>query len=381
VLSIADYLRLMVKKNAPDLYFSSNSPVLIKIEGRTREVPQDSFLQPDQIKQFAYELMGDRHIKVFERDMEANLGVSFNELGRFRVNVLKQRGDVAFVIRNVKTEPPTFKGLNLPDNLQDLAVTQRGLILIAGATGSGKSSTLAAMLDFRNSYDHGHILTIEDPIEFLHPYKKCIVNQREIGQDTFSYSAALKNAMREAPDVILIGEIRDAETMRNAIDYSETGHLCLSTIHASNAIETLDRILNFFPHEDHRQIFIDLANNLKAIICQRLLIGENRKRWPALEVLKDSPYIKELIMKGQMSDIREAFERNLEKEVVTFDQSIIGLYKQGVISKETAIKHADSAHNIEVQMRLLNEGLSEESYFDNIKLQDEQQPPLLNYSH
>ncbi|MAZ65825.1 MAG: type IV pili twitching motility protein PilT [Kangiellaceae bacterium] len=353
-MSISQYLEFMVKSQASDLYFSAGSPVLIKVEGVTRPLAEHHQLTPGEVKDLAYSLMKDHHIRTFEADWEVNVGVSVSGVGRFRMNVLRQRGEVAFVIRYVKSHPPTIEALNLPTFLKTLVMEKRGLVLVAGSTGSGKSTTLASMLDYRNSQMHGHILTIEDPIEFIHSYKKSIVNQREVGTDTKSYANALKNAMREAPDVILIGEIRDEETMRNAINYAETGHLCLATIHAANAVETLDRVVNFFPDSAHKQLLIDLANNLKAIVCQRLLIGLDGKRWPAVESLKDSPYISELIKEGKLDEIREAFERNLEKEIVTFDQAILDLYRRGVIAKAEAINNADSHHNMTVQIRLMD---------------------------
>lgn len=351
-MDIADYLQLMTQKDASDLFFTPGSPVLIKIEGICHPISEQHRLSALETKELAFALMNESHLKSFEANWEVNMGVSVHGLGRFRVNVMRQRGEVAMVIRNVKVNPPCIEDINVPLYLKDLVMEKRGLVLVAGATGSGKSTTLASMIDHRNTTTHGHILTIEDPIEFLHAYKKSVINQREVGTDTKSYSEALKNAMREAPDVILIGEIRDAETMRNAINYSETGHLCLATIHASNSVETLDRVINFFPESSHKQLLIDLSNNLKAIVCQRLIPGIDGKRWPAVEILKDSPFIKELIKKGEIDQIRDAFERNLEKEIVTFDQAIFTLYKNNRISKDEAISHADSSHNMSVKIRL-----------------------------
>lgn len=368
-MTITDFLQLMVDKGASDLYFSPGSPVLIKIEGISRPVREQHHLSPAEVKEYAFSLMNDSQLKTFEAEWEVNLGVSVTGMGRFRVNVLRQRGQVAMVVRLVKTLPPSISDLNLPLLLQNLVMEKRGLVLVAGATGSGKSTTLASMIDYRNSHVHGHILTIEDPIEFLHSYKKSVVNQREVGTDTKSYSAALKNAMREAPDVILIGEIRDEDTMRNAINYAETGHLCLATIHASNAVETLDRVINLFPENHHKQLMIDLSHNLKAIICQRLIPGNNGKRWPAVEVLKDSPYIADLIQRGEIDEIREAFERNLEKDIITFDQAIIQLLKAGHISREMALSHADSRHNVEVAIRLMSGKGSSSAEIDSLTLE------------
>ena len=355
-MNITKYLELMVNKNASDLFFSPGAPVLIKIEGVCMPVSEKHHLSAKDVKDNAYALMNDVHLKVFERDWEANVGVSVSGLGRFRVNVMRQRGEVAMVVRHIKTDPPSIDKLGLPQFLKKLVMEKRGLVLVAGATGSGKSTTLASMIDHRNSISHGHILTIEDPIEFLHHYKKSVVNQREVGTDTKSYNEALKNAMREAPDVILIGEIRDEDTMRNAINYSETGHLCLATIHASNSVETLDRVINFFPERAHKQLLLDLSHNLRAIICQRLIPGVDGMRWPAIEILRDSPFIQELIKKGDMDGVRDAFERNLEKEVITFDQAIYKLYENKKITKDEAISHADSKHNMNVKIRLASDG-------------------------
>ncbi len=365
-MKISDYLKLMTKKNASDLFFSPGSPVLIKVEGICHPISENRHLTPTEVRELAYSMMNDTHLKVFEEKLEVNMGVSIHGLGRFRVNVMHQRGSVAMVVRNIKTKPPSIEDINVPLYLKDLVMEKRGLILITGATGSGKSTTLAAMIDYRNTTKHGHILTIEDPIEFLHSYKKSVVNQREVGTDTLSYADALKNAMREAPDVILIGEIRDEDTMRNAINYSETGHLCLATIHASNSVETLDRVINFFPQALHKQLLMDLANNLKAIICQRLIPGVDGKRWPAVEILKESPFIKELIQKGEIDQIRDAFERNLEKEIITFDQAILELFEKGKINKKEAIDYADSKHNMGVNLRLLHDGKSGNSGIGNI---------------
>lgn len=369
-MDIASYLQLMTRKDASDLFFTPGCPALIKMEGVCRPISEQHKLTPLEVKELAFSLMNDSHMKTFESEWEVNMGVSVQELGRFRVNVMRQRGEVAMVIRNVKVNPPSIEDINVPTYLKQLVMEKRGLVLVAGATGSGKSTTLAAMINHRNSTTHGHILTIEDPIEFLHNYKKSIVNQREVGTDTKSYSEALRNAMREAPDVILIGEIRDAETMRNAINYSETGHLCLATIHASNSVETLDRAINFFPETNHKQLLIDLSNNLKAIVCQRLIPGTDKKRWPAVEILKDSPFIKELIKKGEIDQIRDAFERNLEKEIVTFDQAIYELYRNKKISKDEAISHADSSHNMTVKIRLSHDDGDDSSGVDGLTLKD-----------
>ena len=351
-MEMSDYLQFMVEHAASDLFFSTGAPVMIKIEGVIQPIQSKQPMAVGEVKTLAYSLMHDHHIQQFEQHWELNFAASIKGLARFRINLLRQRGEVAMVIRHVKTHIPSFEDLHLPTSLQKLVMQRRGLVLVAGATGSGKSTTMAAMLDYRNQHHHSHILTIEDPIEYLHHYKKSIVNQREIGSDTQSYANALRNAMREAPDVILIGEIRDAETMHSAITYSETGHLCLGTIHAANAIETLDRVLNFFPEKQHKQLRTDLARNLRAIVCQRLLIGTDKKRWPAFEILPESPYISELIQSDKIEDIAEALERGMDIGARNFDDDIYALFDQGKITAEEALSHADSRHNLKVRMRL-----------------------------
>jgi len=357
-MDISRYLTYMVEKDASDLFFASNAPVLMKVQNETHPINPDQVLIGSDVKDMAYSLLSEDLITRFEDELELNAGITVEDIGRFRVSLIKQRRDVSMVVRLIHTQPPTIEKLNLPTLLKDLVSEKRGLILVAGATGSGKSSTLAAMLNHRNELAHGHILTIEDPIEFLHPYKKCIVNQRELGIDTLSYEGALRNAVREAPDVILIGEIRDEVTMKNAITFAETGHLFLATIHASNAIETLDRALNFFQESNHHQVLMDLSRNLNAIICQRLIKG-NEGLWPAIELVQNTPYIQDLIQRGEFDDIREAISRRTQNEAITFDSSLIGLYMAGRISKEDTINSADSKHNMSVQLRLLDERLNQ----------------------
>jgi twitching motility protein PilU len=368
-MEISQYLQLMVDRQASDLFFSSDFPVLIKIEGNFSPIDNEKKITAIKVKELAYSLMKEVYIKAFEENWEVNLGVSLADIGRFRVNVMRQKGEVAMVIRCIKSVPPSIEDLHLPEILKTVVLEKRGLILVSGATGSGKSTTLASMIDYRNESVAGHILTIEDPIEFIHGYKKSIVNQREVGTDTKSYGEALKNAMREAPDVILIGEIRDEYTMRNVINYAETGHLCLATIHASNAIETLERVINFFPNRVHKQLFMDLGHNIKAIICQRLIPGIDGKRWAAIELLTDTPFVKELIQTGRIDDIKETLERNIEKDIITFDQAIFELFRQGKISKSEAIDNADSKHNIEVKIRLMNDGAVNNTNFNGLTIE------------
>ena len=355
-MEIVDYLKLMVQKEASDLFFSSGAKVNIKIEGRTMPVG-DKTLAPMAVKQAAYKLISDEQVRIFEETLELNFAISVENVGRFRVNLYRQRGEVSMVVRYIKQRIPAIGELGLPPILEKLIMEPRGLILIVGGTGSGKSTSLASMIDYRNERKTGHILTIEEPIEFLHAHKKSVVDQREVGIDTLSYSSALKNAMREAPDVILIGEIRDRETMQHAIAYAETGHLCLSTLHANNANQALDRIINFFPDSAHHQLFVDLSLNLRAVVSQRLAPGMDGKRVPAVEVMLKSPYISELIEKGDIDALKEVMEKNVDQGMQTFDQSLYALSRAGKISKESALDNADSRNNLLLKMRL-SEGAS-----------------------
>jgi twitching motility protein PilU len=295
-------------------------------------------------------------VREFESTLECNLAISVAQLGRFRVNVFRQRGDTSMVIRYIRGQIPSIEELFLPQTLKKVVMEKRGLVLVVGSTGSGKSTTLASMIDFRNQNATGHILTIEDPIEFLHQHKKSLVNQREIGLDSMSYENALKNAMREAPDVILIGEIRDAATMQQAIAYAETGHLCLSTLHANNANQALDRIINFFPDSAHRQLLNDLSLNLKAVVSQRLITTKDGGRRAAVETLIQSAYTAELIQKGKIHDLKEAMEQGGQRGMMTFDQSLYELYVEGAIALEEALSHADSRNNLALRIRLNTEG-------------------------
>jgi len=350
-MELAPYLRLMVQRNGSDLYFSTGACPHLKISGQTVAIG-DKPLGPGDVSTLAYSILNDEQIREFEGTMECNLAISVQSLGRFRVNVFRQRGDVAMVIRFIKGEIPSIEELYLPQSLKKLIMQKRGLILVVGSTGSGKSTTLASMIDYRNENVTGHILSIEDPIEFLHRHKKSVVNQREIGLDSMSYENALKNALREAPDVILIGEIRDAATMQHAIAYAETGHLCLSTLHANNANQALDRIINFFPDSAHHQILNDLSMNLRAVVSQRLIPTVDGGRRAAIELLIQSAYTAELIQKGKIHDIKEAMEQGNERGMFTFDQSLYELYKEGCISLEEALNHADSRNNLALRIRL-----------------------------
>jgi twitching motility protein PilU len=353
-MDITPFFKLMVDKGASDLFFSVGAPPNIKIEGIIAPVGQVP-LKSQQMAEIALSLMNDEQRKEFDATFELNMALSINGVGRFRINMFRQRGDVSMVVRYIKSDIPSLEELNLPPILQSIIMELRGLVLVVGATGSGKSTTLAAMIDHRNQNHRGHILTIEDPVEYIHQHKKSIVDQREVGIDTLSYDNALKNAMREAPDVILIGEIRERSSMKHAISYAETGHLCISTLHANNANQALDRVINFFPEEARRQVLLDLSLNLRAIISLRLIPGVANQRVVAVELLLNTPYIADLIEKGKVDEIKEVMERSTEQGMQTFDQALLKLYQKGSISKENAIKFADSKNNVGLQIRLNSE--------------------------
>ena len=345
------YLSLMVSYGASDLFLSSDVAASLKIQGRIRRLPEPA-MTGTRIKALAYSVMRDSQIREFEAELECDLAIALGPLGRFRVNVFRQRGEVAVVVRHINSKIPTLESLKLPPVLKTLAMLKRGLVLVVGAAGSGKSTTLAAMLDWRNEMASDHILTVEDPMEFEHSHKKCIVDQREVGLDTRSFDEALRRAMREAPDVIMIGEIRDRDTMQHAMAYAETGHLCVSTLHANNANQVMQRIMNFFPEAAHRQVQMDLSLNLKGVVGQRLLAGADGKRVPAVEVLLLSPYVADLIQKGKTDEIKDAMAKSTELGMMTFDQSLYELYVRGDITQAQAIEHADSKTDLSLRIRL-----------------------------
>lgn len=361
-MDITPLFKLMVERGASDLYFSVGAAPYIKIEGVTSPIGQIP-LNSQQVKEIATSLMNDKQHQEFEASMELNMVVSLVGVGRFRMNVFRQRGEIAFVVRYIKAVIPKIEDLQLPSILKTLVMDLNGLILVVGSTSSGKSTTLASMIDYRNENHRGHILTIEDPIEYLYNHKKSIVDQREIGIDTLNYENALRNAMREAPDVILIGEILERNTMKHAIAYAQTGHLCLSTLHANNANQSLERIINFFPEDAKHELRLDLALNLRAIISLRLIPGLQSQRVPAVEILINSPYIADLIEKGKIDEIKEAMARGREQGMQTFDQALFDLYQNKKISKENAIYYADSRNNVALQIRLLEGDHSESSDF------------------
>ena len=349
-MDIQPYLKLMVEKNASDLFFTVGAPVKIKLEGKVSSVGK-TVLDKEMSRAAAYGVMNEHQINYFEENLECDFAIALPDgSARFRVNVFKQRGEVGMVLRLIPSNIPSIEDLGLPEILKELIQHRRGLILMVGSTGSGKSTTLAAMLDHRNETMAGHILTIEDPVEFSHPNKKAIVNQREVGVDTLSYPNALRASLREAPDVILIGEIRDRETMEAALELSNTGHLAISTLHANNAHQAMERVINMFPQELHKQLFMDLALNLRSVISQRLVRAIDGKRCAAVEIMINTPHIGELILKGEIDEIREAMETSGQQGMQTFDRALHSLYKEGRIELDEALDNADSRTNLEAKI-------------------------------
>jgi twitching motility protein PilU len=341
----------MVEVDASDIYLTQGITAMFRIEGIVLPYGE-TVLSGDDTAAIAAGIMNDRQRKVFEEKHEMNLALYFPELGRFRVNIFRQRGYVGVVLRQIKISLKTIDDLGLPPILKEIVMARRGLVLVVGATGSGKSTTLAAMIDHRNENQRGHIITIEDPIEFVHPHKLSVVTQREVGFDTHSFYDALKNTLRQAPDVILIGEIRDTETMEDAIVFAETGHLCLGTLHSNNANQALERILNFFPIERHLQIHMQLSLNLKAIISQRLIPAQDGKRVAAIEILLDTPRVKDLVLKGEIGLLKETMALGYQEGMQTFDQHIYDLYRTGRIGYDNAIAYADSPNDLRIRIKV-----------------------------
>lgn len=368
--NIRELLEEMVRREASDLYVTVDSPPMYRIEGVVVPGGPRKYT-PEETEQMAMSLMSTTQRTYFARRWEMNLAISYPNLGRFRVNIFRQRGYFGMVMRHIKINIKTIDDLGLPQIFKEIAMTKRGLVLVAGRTGSGKSTTLAALIDYRNSHAPGHIVTIEDPIEFIHEHKKSIVTQREIGIDTHGYAAALKHTLRQAPDVILIGEIRDVETMESAIDYAETGHLCLATIHANNANQAIERVMNFFPPERHQQIYLQLSLNLRAIISQRLIPSINGTRVAAVEILLDTPRVKDLIHKAQIDKLKEAMAEGILEGMQTFDQAIFDLYQKKLIDFDNAIAYADSANDLRLRIKMEEIGEKKETARLDFKIKPE----------
>ena len=350
-MELNDYLRVLASRDGSDLYLTADAPPAAKFQGSLKALAKER-MAPEQLEEIANELMDAEQQKQFAQKPEMNLALDVEGVGRFRVNIFKQRHKIALVIRNIKTEIPNADDLGLPSILKETIMEKRGLILFVGGTGSGKSTSLAALIDHRNRHADGHIITIEDPIEYVHPHRRSIVNQREVGVDTDTYEDALKNTLRQAPDVILIGEIRSRETMEHAMAFAETGHLCLSTLHANSANQALDRIINFFPEERHQQLLLDLSLNLKAFVSQRLIPTLDGKRTAAIEILLGTPMVSDLIQKGEVEAIKEIMEKSAELGMQTFDNHLYRLYKEKKISLTEALRNADSASNLKLQINL-----------------------------
>ena len=349
---VCELLKVMLTQKSSDLFITANYPPVMKIDGKMTKVgPQN--LSAAHTLALVKSVMTDKQIEEFEATKECNFAISPNGIGRFRVNAFVQQGSAGMVMRVIPTELPTIDGLGAPQILKEVVMSKRGLCILVGGTGSGKSTTLAAMVDYRNEHSFGHIITIEDPVEFVHPHKNCVVMQREVGIDTDNWEIALKNTLRQAPDVILMGEIRDAETMEHAMAFAETGHLCLATLHANSANQAIDRIINFFPEERHQQLLMDLSLNLRGMISQRLIPKKGSKgRAAAVEIMLNTPLISELIFKGETSEIKEIMKKSREFGMQTFDQALEDLYAQGKISYEEALRNADSVNDLRLSIKL-----------------------------
>ncbi|NNM82397.1 MAG: PilT/PilU family type 4a pilus ATPase [Burkholderiales bacterium] len=363
---IHDLLRLMMNRKASDLIVTAGFPPAFKIDGKVTPVSNQA-LTPQHTKELARSIMNDKQATEFEANKEVNFAISPPGIGRFRVNAFIQQQQVGMVLRLINTEIPNFDDLELPPVLKEVAMSKRGLVIFVGATGSGKSTSLAAMVGYRNENSEGHIITIEDPVEFVHVHKKCIVTQREVGVDTDSWEAALKNTLRQAPDVILIGEIRDRETMDHAIAFAETGHLCMGTLHANSSNQALDRIINFFPEERRVQLLMDLSLNLRGMVAQRLIPKkEGKGRVAAIEVMLNSPLISDLIFKGAVHEIKEIMAKSKELGMQTFDQALFDLFEAGKISYEDALRNADSVNDLRLKIKLYSSESKERDLMSGI---------------
>jgi twitching motility protein PilU len=349
---INDLLKLMVSRGGSDLFITGDFPPAIKVDGKVTKVSQQP-LNAGHTLALTRSVMNDRQVAEFERTKECNFAISPPGIGRFRVNAFVQQGKVGMVMRVIPTVLPTIDGLGVPQVLKEVVMSKRGLVILVGATGSGKSTTLAALIDWRNEHSFGHIITIEDPVEFVHPHKNCVVTQREVGLDTDSWDIALKNTLRQAPDVILMGEIRDRETMEHAIAFAETGHLCMATLHANSANQALDRVINFFPEERRQQLLMDLSLNLRGLVSQRLVPKQDNKgRSAAVEILLNTPLISDLIFKGEVHEIKEVMKKSRNAGMQTFDQALFDLYEASHISYEDALRNADSVNDLRLQIKL-----------------------------
>jgi twitching motility protein PilU len=370
------YLAVLAKNDGSDLYLSTGAVPCAKFQGMLKPLGKEPLLS-GEVKQIAYQIMDKEQIAEFEETLEMNLAISISNIGRFRINIFRQRNEISIVARNIKAEIPNFDELGLPQVLKEVINTKRGLILFVGGTGSGKSTSLASLIDHRNSNSGGHIITIEDPIEFVHKHKTSIINQREVGVDTRSYAAALKQTLRQAPDVILIGEIRDTATMEHALAFAETGHLAISTLHANNSNQAIDRIINFFPEERRPQLLMDLAMNLRAFVSQRLVKTVDGKRVAAVEVLLGNATIQDKLLRNELHAIKEIMEKSEGVGMQTFDSALLKLYKEGKISAEEAIKNSDSPNNLRLKIKLSADAKSETSKFSMESLETGDDIPTL----
>ncbi len=347
-----DLLRLLVQKEGSDLFITVGFPPAIKIHGKVTPVSKKALTQ-DNCQAMTYAIMNDKQMKTFEETKECNFAISPAGIGRFRVNSFVQQANTGMVLRTITTEPPTIEGLALPESMKDISMTKRGLVIMVGGTGSGKSTSLASMINYRNENSYGHIITVEDPIEYIHPHKNCIITQREIGIDTDDWHVALINTLRQAPDVILLGEIRDRETMEFGIQFAETGHLAMATLHANSSNQALDRIINFFPEERRQQLLMDLSLNLKAVISQRLLRrADGKGRVAAIEIMLNTPLIADLILKGDVHELKVIMQKSTELGMKTFDQALFDLYEADLISFEDALRNADSMNELRLRIKL-----------------------------